>query len=240
MWQTLNISIWQLSAILLLTSSPLKLCQVGWGRRTFSGFSRKIWLRSSQGSGWATQGHSQNCLYATLAVCLGSLSCWKMNLLPRLRFWMLWTRFSLILSQYFEIHSMRLLPAHFTFGMVLCRWWAVPGFFQTWCLELRFVRPENLVSQVLFLQMPIVFSCVFTEERIESCHTTVKPRSVECCSDVCPSVCFSYLHVWSWSSTIVTIRFLDTTLTKALLHPLLSLARRPALGRVLVVSNFFH
>ncbi len=63
---------------------------------------------------------------------------------------------------------------------------------------------------------------------------------VECCSDVCPSVDFSYLHIWSWSSSRVTIRFFVTTLTKALLHQLLSLAKRPALGRVLVVSNFFH
>ncbi len=41
-----------------------------------------------------------------------------------------------------------------------------------------------------FLQIPSVFSCVFTEERIEFGHTAIKPRSVECCSDVCPSVSF--------------------------------------------------
>ncbi len=46
-----------------------------------------------------------------------------------------------------------------------------------------------------------MFSCVYTEERIESCHTAIKPRSMECCSDVCPFVDFSYLHIWSWSST---------------------------------------
>ncbi len=91
-----------------------------------------------------------------------------------------------------------------------------------------------------FLQIPSVFSCVFNEERIEFGRTTIKPRLVECCSDVCPSVGFFYLHIWSWSSTRVTIRFLVTTPTKALLHQLLSLARRPALGRILVVSNFFH
>ncbi len=39
-----------------------------------------------------------------------------------------------------------------------------------------------------FLQIPSVFSCVFTEERIEFGHTAIKPRSVECCSDLCPSV----------------------------------------------------
>ena len=40
-----------------------------------------------------------------------------------------------------------------------------------------------------------------------------------------------------WSSVRVTIEFF---LTKALLPRLLSLAGRPALGRVLVVPNFFH
>ncbi len=92
-----------------------------------------------------------------------------------------------------------------------------------------------------FLQIPSVFSCVFTEERIEFGHTAIKPRSVECCSDVCTSVDFSYLHICSWTSTRVTIRFLITSLTKAhILHQLLSLSRRPALGIVLVISNFFH
>ncbi len=80
----------------------------------------------------------------------------------------------------------------------------------------------------------------FTEERIEFGHTAIKPKSVECCSDACTSVDFSYLHIWSWRSTRVNIGFFVTTLTKALLHQLLSLARRPALKRILVVSNFFH
>ncbi len=58
-----------------------------------------------------------------------------------------------------------------------------------------------------FVQIPSVFSCVFTEERTEFGHTSIKPRLMECCSDVCPSVDFSYLHIRSWSSTRVTIRF---------------------------------
>ncbi len=40
----------------------------------------------------------------------------------------------------------------------------------------------------------------------------------------CPSVDFSYLHIRSWSSTIVTVKLFVTTLTKAILHQLLSLA----------------
>ena len=54
--------------------------------------------------------------------------------------------------------------------------------------------------------------------------------------------------LWRWDklpegqqrSVRVTIRFLVTSLTKALLPQLLSLAGRPALGRALVVLNFFH
>ncbi len=87
------------------------------------------------------------------------------------------------------------------------------------------------------LQIPDMFPCVFTEERIESGHTSITPRSVESCSDVCPSVGFSYFHIRSWSSTRVTTGFLVTTLNKALLHQLLSLARRTALGRILAVPD---
>ena len=43
-----------------------------------------------------------------------------------------------------------------------------------------------------------------------------------------------------WSSVRATIGFLVTSLTMALLPRLLNLARRPALGRVLVVPIFFH
>ena len=43
-----------------------------------------------------------------------------------------------------------------------------------------------------------------------------------------------------WSSVRVTIGFLITSLTKAHLPRLFSLAGRPALERVLVVPNFFH
>ncbi len=138
-----------------------------------------------------------------------------------------------------------LLPAHFTFGMYSAgdEQSSFPsnmmlGIEVHQTREYYFSQSEGPLGA--FLQILSVFSCVFTEERIESCHTAIKPRSVECCSDVCPSVDFSYLHICSWSSNRVTIRLLVTTLTKAVLHQLLSLARRPALERVLVVSNFFH
>ncbi len=154
-----------LSTILLLISSPFKLCQVGWGRCTFSGFSRNIWLGSSPGCAWATQRHSQSyishsrCVFRSIVLFKGKHSA-QSEVLNAI--------FSLRLSQYFgafsfssiltspsvpaaeeQPHSMRLLPAHFTFGMVLCRWWVVPGFLQTWCLELRLIRPQNIVSHSL-------------------------------------------------------------------------------------------
>ncbi len=56
MWQALVIIIWQLSAILLLISSPLKFCQVGWGQthifrflqKYLIGFKPRLWLGYSR------------------------------------------------------------------------------------------------------------------------------------------------------------------------------------------------
>ncbi len=84
----------------LLLSSSVRLDS---GRSTCSGFSRNIWLDLIPGCGWTTQGHPQSCLYASLAACFGSLSCWQVNLLSSLRFWMLWTGFSLRLSIFWWI-----------------------------------------------------------------------------------------------------------------------------------------
>jgi hypothetical protein len=57
---------------------------------------------------------------------------------------------------------------------------------------------------------------------------------VECCRDGCPSGRFSLLHRG-------TPELCQTDLPDQVLLPrLLSLDRRPALGRVLVVPNFFH
>ena len=86
MQQALHTWIWGFSAILLCRSSQ---ALSGWmeDRRwtaIFRSLQRWVRLGSSQGSGWATQGHSQSCPEATpsilLAVCLGSLSCWKVKL----------------------------------------------------------------------------------------------------------------------------------------------------------------
>ncbi len=108
---------------------------------------------------------------------------------------------------------MRLLPARFTFGLVLCRWWAELVSFKhdAW-------NWGSSDQRILFLTVWGSFRCFFANSKCvfmclhwgedESGHTAIKPRLMERCSDVCPSVGFSYLHIWSWSSTRVTIRFL--------------------------------
>lgn len=113
------------------------------------------------------------------------------------------------------------------------------------------VRPQNQTTESCFskskgllgavLQIPSVFSCfIFTEERIEFGHNSIKHRLVKCCSYVCPSVGFSHLHIWPWGSNIVTISILVNCPNKALFYQLVSLARRPALGRFLIVLNFYY
>ncbi len=117
-------------------------------------------------------------------------------------------------------------PAHFTFGMVLGM-----------CLV--FFKHDAwkwVSSDQIILFLSVFFQMCFHVSTLKR-GLSLKPRLLECCSDVCHSEDFSHLHIRSWSSTRVTIRFLVTTLTKALLHQLLSLARRPALGRVLLFQT---
>ncbi len=125
---------------LLFFSSPLKLCQVGWGethifmflQKYLIGFKLRLWLGHSRT--FTDLSNSHSCCVFRSIVLLD-----QVNLLPSLRFEMLWTGFSLRQSLYFcalsfsstlkspsvpatekQPHSMRLLPAHLTFGMVLC------------------------------------------------------------------------------------------------------------------------
>ena len=150
-WHT---CVWGISLIVLCRSSQ---ALSGWmgsvAAQLFSGLSRDVWLGSSPGSGWDTQGHSQTCPEShscvVLAMCLGFLSWWKMNLHPSLRSWALWSRFSSKISLHFaplifasiltslpvpvaekHPHSMMLPPPCFTV-------WMVPGFLQTWHLSFR-------------------------------------------------------------------------------------------------------
>ncbi len=203
MWQALLISIWPLSPILFLTSSPLKISQVVWGRRTCSGFSRSVWLGSSPGCVWDVHG----------VVCKPLLLCVRVTVLlegerlPGLRCWMLWTGFSLRLSQYFGASSTltslsvpaqhELLPAHFTFGMYSA------------CDEQSWF-PSNIWGSsdliILFLTVWGSFRCFFVNSkcvfmRLHWGEDWVWPHRHKAQLGGVLLWRFSYLHIWSWSST---------------------------------------
>ncbi len=233
MWQALLISIWQLSAILLLTSSPLKLCQVGWGQthifrflqKYLIGFKLRLWLGHSRTFTDLSISHSC-CVFRSIVLLEGEPSAQSkvQNALD----WVFIKAISIfwcIKLFFYSDESLspcrwKTAPQHEAATSTLYFWDAtLQVMSRAWFpsnMMLRFEvhqTRESCFSQTedplgAFLQIPSVFSWVLTEERIESCHTAIKPRSVECCSGVCPSVGFSYLHIWSWSSTRVTIRFL--------------------------------
>jgi len=76
-------------------------------------------------------------------------------------------------------------------------------FLHTWCfiwnwglsdLRLLFLTVrESPWGICVCVCIPSGFSCVFTEERVESDHSAIKPRSVEFWGDVCP--CLSCLEL---------------------------------------------
>ena len=132
-----------------------------------------LWLGHSRTFRDLSRSHS--CV--VLAVCLGSLSCSKVNLCPSLRSWALWSRFSSRMSLYFapfnfpsiltslpvpanekQPHSMMLLPPYLTVGMV-------QGFLQMWWLAFRpnrdtcFSWSESPLGA--FWQTPSGLQCAF-------------------------------------------------------------------------------
>ena len=173
---------------------PIPLCSTsqapsGWmgsvGAQPFSDLSRDVQSDSSLGSGWATQGTftelSWSHSFDILAVCFGSLPCWKKNRRPNLRSRALWSRFLSRISLYIAAfifpsiltslsvpaaekhpHSMMLPPPCFTVGMVLAWWWAVPGFLQTW--RLAFTPKSSLFvssdQRILFLMVWESIRCI--------------------------------------------------------------------------------
>ncbi len=182
-------------------------------QRCSIGFKSGLWLGHSRTVTELLWSHS----FVILAVCLGSLSCWKVNLRPSLRSWALWRRFSSRISLYLaafifpsiatsrpvpaaekHLHSMMLPPPCFTVGAVLDRWWAVPGFLHTYRLELRpkssiLVSSDQRILQVFFSKLHAGFHVSCTEERLPSGHSAIKPRLVEGCSDGWLSTTFSHL-----------------------------------------------
>lgn len=133
------------------------------GGQRFSGLSKMFDpLSSISSSGCIFREHSESCLShscVVLAVCLGLMFSLEVNLWTSLWSWGLWTMFSLWISLYFAVFSFPSTltsfpvpasekhPHCFTVWRVLHRWQEVPGFLHMWCSELRFIRPESLVSQ---------------------------------------------------------------------------------------------
>ena len=127
------------------------------------GFKSWLWLGHSRTFRYLSRSHS--CV--VLDVCLGSLSCWKVNLHPSLRSWVLWSRFSSRISMYF---------APFIFALILTGL-PVPNIMlhrrdgarlppdvmlciQAKEFNLGFIRPENLVSHGLR-----VFRCLLANSK---------------------------------------------------------------------------
>ena len=129
-------------------------------------------------------------------------------------------------------------PPCFPVGMV-------PAFFKTWYLAFRpelnpgFIRPENLECLGAFWQSPSGWWCLLLRSGFRLV-TTIKAWLVECCRDGCPSGRFSPSPQRNSGALSETIGFLGIGKEGDLLPRLLSLAGRSALGRVLVVPNFFH
>ncbi len=92
-----------------------------------------------------------------LAVCLGSLSCWKVNLLPSLRSWALWNRFSLRISLYFAPFD---FPATLTSPCL----WKTPPQYEVATSTLYFWDGTlQVMSRAGFLQGPRFFYSSHTQ-----------------------------------------------------------------------------
>ncbi len=92
-------------------------------QRCSIGFKSGLWLGHSRTVTELLWSHS----FVILAVCLGSLSCWKVNLRPSLRSWALWRRFSSRISLYFgRIH----LSLDCNQSSCPCSWKTTPT---AWC-----------------------------------------------------------------------------------------------------------
>ncbi len=136
-------------------ANPLKLGQVRCRLSVDSNFQvSPEMLNRVQVGLWLGLSMAFTDLSLLLAMCLGSLSCWKVNPQPSLRSWgtLLHSAFPQPwpVSQSWPLkntpqHGAATSTPYFCDGtlQVMTR----AGFLQRWCLELRFIRPENLVSQ---------------------------------------------------------------------------------------------
>ena len=78
-----------------ISADILKICL----QRCSIGFKSGLW----QGCSRTFRDLSRSHCCVVLAVCLGSLSCWKVNLHPSRRTWALWSRFSSRITLYFAL-----------------------------------------------------------------------------------------------------------------------------------------
>ncbi len=194
--------------------------------QAFSGFSRNIWLGSSPGSAGPHKDITALCISHSCCVLRVIVLLEGEHSGPAWGSECFWTGFSLRLyvgALELFLYSDGSLPLknrptargcyqHTSLLGCTLHVMSRACFPSNRMLGLRFIRPDNIFSQCegplgAFLLILNVFSRVFTEERIESCHTNIKPRSVECCSGVCP--------IQSWTTTRVTIRFLVTRSNKS-------------------------
>ncbi len=222
MQQVFHTWIWGSSAIPPCRSSPvLSGWMVNVGGQPFLGLSRDAQLGLSHGSGWAIQELVTELLWShsfvILAVCLGSLSCWKINLRPRSEVLSTLEKvfvqdipvlgrihLSLDCNQSSCPCSWKTPPQHDAATTMLHCWDCIgqvmssAWLFHTYRLELRpkssiLVSSDQRILQVFFSKLHAGFHVSCTEERLPSGHSAIKPRLVEGCSDGWLSTTFSHL-----------------------------------------------
>ncbi len=169
MRQALLINIWQLSTVLLLTSSPLKLCQVGWWQtHTFRflqkyliGFNLRLWLGHSRTFTALCVSNSccvfrvivqQEGKYSAQSEVLNTLDWVFINAISI--FWCIELS-SILFSWVPQSLPLKNSPTAIGCYQHTVLWGGTlhvmsrAGSLQSWCLELRFIRPDKLVSHSL-------------------------------------------------------------------------------------------
>lgn len=150
----------------LFFAKPLKLQHVIVGivsTQLFSDLSRDVWSGNRHSQSGPLCSHS----FINLAVCLRSLSWWKMSLCPVRGPECSEHCCTLLYSPENHPHSMMLPPEWFTAGNVLVRWWPVRGSLQAWCSA---SRPKSLIlassdQRILFLTIWDSFRCRLANSR---------------------------------------------------------------------------
>ncbi len=221
MQQVFHTWIWGSSAIPPCRSSPVLsgwMVNIGgqpflWSlQRCSIGFKSGLWLGHSRTVTELLWSH----YFVILAVCLGSLSCWKVNLRPSLRSWALWRRFRPgypctwphssfpRLQQSSCPCSWKTPPQHDAATTMLHCWDCIgqvmssAWFLHTYRFELRqkssiLVSSDQRILQVFFSKLHAGFHVSCTEERLPSGQLCHKARLVEGCSDGWLSTTFSHL-----------------------------------------------